>query len=256
MTSKAGKKSNSFIKKRRRKRFIRNSILLFILLFSVLIILCFKLPYFNIKTVSVENTKHIPKEEVLKLADIKIGGNIFYLNTGKVNERLRVNTYISNVTISRKLPDTIIIKVEERKAEFYAELNGEYYVIDNNGVVVETTKDINGKNLVLLVASNMENVQIGKVIPGIDSRKLQAIKDIAALIDGNKSGIPLTKVDISDILNINIYSNDMAIMIGTYDNISTKLNKGINILSQDGNKNVKGHIDVRFNGVPSIYIEK
>jgi cell division protein FtsQ len=216
----------------------------------------FKLPYFDIKTVAVENTKHISKGDVLKLANIQIGGNIFYLNTGEITEKLKNNTYINNVTISRKLPDTIVIRVEERKAEFYAVINEENFVIDNNGIVLEKVNDIKGMNLTLLVDSNIKDVQLGKVIPDNDSRKLQAMRDIATLISSNKSGIPLTKIDISDMLNITIYSKDMAILIGTYDNIESKLNKGIDILSHEDYKNVKGHIDVRFNGVPSILIEK
>ena len=256
MTGKPVKKNNSFIKKRRKKKFIRQFTLFLVLLFSLLVILLFKLPYFDIKTVAVENTKHISKEDVLRLADIPIGGNIFYLNTGKIIEKLKNNTYINNVTISRKFPDTIIIQVEERKAEYYSVLNEESFVIDNNGIVLEKVSDTKGKKLTLLVDSGLKELQIGKVIPDHDSRKLQAIRDIATLIDSNKSGIALTKLDISDMLNITIYSNDMAILIGTYDNVESKLNKGIAILSHEDYKNVKGYIDVRFNGVPSIFIEK
>lgn len=248
--------SNELIKSRRRKIAIRRSVILTLLLVSLSVILCLKLPYFNISNIQVRNNKIVSSEQIIELSKINKGTNIFYLNFKNIETNIRANPYILGASIKRKIPNTILIDINERKAVFYMKAQNSYLMIDKGGIVLESRNNINNMKLTNLQGFNAEDAKVGSVLPCDDKRKLDVIGLITELISLNTSGIDITAVDLSDTLNIKIYSGNLCIKMGTSDNIKDKLNLALNIINNNDLKNSKGYIDVGFEGNPVLFIEK
>jgi cell division protein FtsQ len=96
----------------KKKKFI--NLCLFIIFVGVLASLGLKSNYFVIKSIKVENNYIVSTEEILTLSKIQ-EKNIFLINTSRVKEYIKSNPYIENVFIERRLPSTVLIKVEEKK---------------------------------------------------------------------------------------------------------------------------------------------
>ncbi|WP_461615341.1 cell division protein FtsQ/DivIB [Clostridium sp. Marseille-QA1073] len=107
------------------------------MLTSVLITLCLKLSYFNIASITVKGNENLTKEEIIEKSNIKVGENIFTVKTNKAISSVKENPYVITSHIKRKFPNEIIITVEERKAAFYSKLNDEFYIIDNEGIILD-----------------------------------------------------------------------------------------------------------------------
>ena len=86
----------------------------FILLCSFILILLFS-PIFNIIQVNVEGNSKLNENFIRSESGIRIGHNILRLNKIKIKEELLKISYIEDVTINRKWPDTIVIKVKEKE---------------------------------------------------------------------------------------------------------------------------------------------
>ena len=75
------------------------------------------------------------------MSDAQTGVNIFWgAGDSKIKNRLKKDPYFDNVSIRRRLPSTLVIKVEERKQIAAVEYGDKYVVIDPKGVVLRTGK--------------------------------------------------------------------------------------------------------------------
>lgn len=247
---------NELIEKRRKKIRIKRYITIIVILIAVVVTLCLKLSYFNIKDIKVLNNRNIGSEEIKKLSQINLGENIFYLNLRKSRTGILSNPYILKADIKRKLPNKINIHVEERTAVFYVKQNNKYLVIDENGIVLEEKNSINGMKLIKLEGFEGKNYKIGEVLDNSNARKIQMINDITKLIKSLKNGTPEPSiVDIKDLTDIKLYYGNMMVKLGTSDELQEKINKAINILVDNKLIDKKGDIDVSFKGSPVFLVE-
>ncbi|MCD2345197.1 cell division protein FtsQ/DivIB [Clostridium guangxiense] len=245
---------NELIEKRRKKIRRKKLILFSIILICVLVTLCLKLSYFNIKNVVVNNNYIISSNEIIKQSGIIKGVNIFTVSLKSYKGNIKQNPYIMDVNIHKEFPDTISITVKERKAVFYAQNQNKYIIIDKNGIILEKRDNLDGMKLIRLDGFNTSSSEIGKIIKCDDERKL---KSISMLTDAvlQSSGLNLTTVDVSDGVNLKAYINNMCIILGSPEELSEKLNKAINIVLQQNLKDKKGYVDVSFNGNPVYCIQ-
>lgn len=251
------KEESLFIIKRRRKKALRRNIITLIFLIAILITLSLKLKVFGIENIIVKGNKMISSEEIIRMSTLEKGKNIFYINTKSIIRKIHDNPYIKNVKISRKLPNTIILSVEERSAFFYGESNNKYFIIDRDSNLLQVKDEITNMNLIYIEGLNYNNAKVGEEILPKEDRKNKILGDFSFLIENNTSGIDITSLDIKDILFIKVYHNNMCIIIGTSDDIEGKLNKAINIIcSKPELSQSKGYINVSFKGNPVIFVEE
>lgn len=249
-------KSNELIRYRRKKMAVRRAIILTLFLVSLLIILCLKLSYFNVSNIKVYNNKIVSSEEIVNLSKINKGTNIFYINLKNIETNVLVNPYILKAEVKRKIPKTIAIDIQEREAVFYIKTENSYLIVDKSGIILENRNDIDNMKLTNLQGFNVEGAAVGKVLPCDDKRKLDVISLITDLISLNTSGLDITSVDLSDILNIKVYVGSLCIKMGTDENIKDKLNWALNFINNNNLKDSKGYIDVGFEGKPVLFIDK
>lgn len=248
--------NNELIQRRRRRKVVKRSIVFSTLLISLLVILCLKLSYFNVSNIVILNNEIINTEEILELSKINKGTNIFYMDLKNIQTNVLSNPYILKANVKRKLPNTISIEVQEREAVFYAKNESGNLIIDRLGVVLEKKDDTSGMNLTNLTGIDFGGAKVGKVIPCDDNRKINFITEITDLIEANTSGIKITSVDLSDFLDIKIYSNNICIKVGDNSNLENKLNEALNIIVNNKLVNSIGYIDVSFQGNPVVHVEK
>ncbi|MBU3142272.1 cell division protein FtsQ/DivIB [Clostridium sp. CF012] len=245
--------------KRKHKKRLKQLVLLSIIMLSVLITLCFKLPYFNITTIEILGNSNASKVEINKAAKIEVGSNIFYTSFNESEKRISENPYILGVKFKKILPNKIVIEVQERVAVFYGKVNNIYYILDNKGILLEKRSDIKNKNLVNLIGFNYENCKVGDLIVSEDDRKIIVANEITNIITEYRktnSAILITMVDVNNILDVKIYSGNMCIKFGTTDDLKNKFNKAINIISQLEYKGAKGYVDVSSKSNPVVFIEQ
>lgn len=125
-------------KKKRRKKRAKVVFfgLLFVLMMLTLAILSVTV-FFNAETILVEGNHRYTAEELLEIGDLQIGQNLFRLDKFEVIDQMKSLPYVKTVTIKRKLPNTLTIKVVENQPVVWiktdtgaAFLNEEYRVLE------------------------------------------------------------------------------------------------------------------------------
>lgn len=250
------KSKNELIEKRRKKRRIKRVFFIMVLLIAVLVTLCLKLTYFNIKYVNVSNNYTIASNEIIKESGIQKNTNIFYMNSKNIKNNILNNPYILSVDIHKKLPNTVNINVNERKAVFYVQNDSnKFAVIDRYGTVLEIKDNIDNMNLIKIIGINTSKVSIGKIVLS-DNKKLNIINILTDIIMNNEVCKNIKVVDITDTMDLKTYYNDMCIKLGSSEDLQKKLNRAINIITDKNLSASKGYVDVSFNGNPVFFVEK
>ncbi|WP_038055427.1 cell division protein FtsQ/DivIB [Thermodesulfobacterium hydrogeniphilum] len=122
------------------RKFIKNKIFWGILFTLSIIVGIIYILYFTnlfiLKEIKVFNTKRVDKNEIIKLTGLKGGEKLFRISMNKLKKRILTNNNIEDVTIVRRLPGTLEIKIEEREPLAILVKNNRGYLIDKNGVIL------------------------------------------------------------------------------------------------------------------------
>ena len=105
---------------KRRRRHHRSVAVLYKLLSVVVIsgaIVAALTLFFKVETITVSGATEYSSEEIITASGIQQGDNLFLLNKYEIYESiLEKLPYVSSVSISRKLPDTLLIEEGGKKA--------------------------------------------------------------------------------------------------------------------------------------------
>ncbi len=247
------------LNKRKNKKKLRYLMLLVIIMISTLITLCIKLPYFNITSIEIIGNMNASKVEIYNTAKTHLGSNILYDNFIDSKKQIMKNPYILDVKVKKNLPNKITIQVQEKVAVFYGEENNNYYILDNNGIILEKRSNIKDMKLVKLIGFNYDKCEVGKLIGSKNDRKIIVIKEITNIINEYRkanSNSNITMVDVSNVLDVKVFTGEMCIKFGTTEDLKNKFNKAINIITQLKYQGAKGYVDVSSTGNPVVFIEK
>ncbi len=122
-----------------------------LIIFLVIIlttILVFKTNIFLINDIIVTNNYQISDEIVISYSGIHLNDNIFKINLSESQEKVEKNPYIKKAIIKRHLPNRIQIDIEERKMLAAIENMGIYFLVDDEGYLLETNPEVNDSYIV------------------------------------------------------------------------------------------------------------
>ena len=100
--------------------------------------------FFKVETIMVSGANAYSEWAVREASGIKEGDNLFSLADARAGGRIQAELpYVNSVRIGIKLPDTVIIYIEELEVAYAAKCNnGIWWLITSGGRVVEQIDDI------------------------------------------------------------------------------------------------------------------
>lgn len=91
-------------------------------------------PFFEVRSVLVQGNQLIDQGQIKSVSDIAPGSNIFKVDLATAAAQLKLIPMIKEVQVSRALPSTVVIKVEERKPVGLLPTGEGFVEIDDEGV--------------------------------------------------------------------------------------------------------------------------
>lgn len=240
-----------------------SKIVLFVILFSSAIVWILSLPFWHIKEIIISGNSIVPQQQILDKAKVPLKENIFFMNYKEIKRRIKKIPQIKNASVSGRIPNYLVIKIEERKPFCVFIIGKKYLIADDEGYIINS--DIDHKSIVHgPLSSNIPNASNLPVVLGlpkesiIDDKKIslfvmeavqKSFKILSALLKKSKFEIEMKNAD-----NINILIDDIfKIKLGNLENIDQKL-KVISTLLK--NPSAKDHnieyIDVRVIENPAV----
>ena len=174
----------------------------FVLLVMVAVFILFQSPVFEVRQIVVKGTTISP-ETIKSVTDINSGQNIFKLDLKSAEKKAHLLPLVKAVSITRKLPATIVIDVEERKAIGVMQITDGFAQVDDEGVCLRKA-DITRAEIPVITGVNLDFPGIGKKM---ESERLSTVLKVVCELP--EEILPkLSEVHIDDEGRIQLYMLD------------------------------------------------
>ncbi|MGL4796483.1 MAG: cell division protein FtsQ/DivIB, partial [Paraclostridium sp.] len=113
-------------KKLKIKKKVKITIYSFLLLFFMSIYVIFSSTLFDLRELEIIGNINITKSDIIEITNIELEKNVFQYKLNKLESRMKLNPYIEDVKVKRKLPNTLQIDVKEYKEDAIIYNNNKY----------------------------------------------------------------------------------------------------------------------------------
>lgn len=235
------------MQKRKKSIILALKILSAIIIFAGIICFCMLSPIFNVNTIVVEGNSIISKEEIISLSGIKKDENIFKFSKSQISKNIKQNAYVNEIKVSKSIPDTIKITIQERVPQYMLEFGNGYVYINNQGYILEISNQKIELPIILGISTKEENIIEGKRLEQEDLIKLGTVIKIMDSAENNGISNLITTIDIKDSENYTLYleSEKKTVYLGDCTNLETRMLYLVSIMNNE--KNIEGEIFINMN---------
>lgn len=220
-------------KKRRKKNYLLRFLIFALVIAGIYFVLNSSL--FYIENFEISGNSHFSDSMVAEMTGLRTGKNIFFETDFRSARYNLINSpYIKTAKVSRKLPGTIIIKIEERE-EFAAVSYGDrLLIVDGDGLVLRISD--NDPYLPLISGLTVINAAEGKALDTEQSYLLT--KGLALLREAEVIDFYFERLELS-VSSVKAYIYyDQYYCDGTLDNMIGSLSKIKALVAEQYNENI------------------
>ena len=191
-------------------------------------------PDYKLSAIEVQTDGTLQREQVLSVAELREGENIFRVNLARIHERLQELPQVDEVEIIRKLPAEIDIRIVERKpigwitsekqiADPFA--SDAAFLVDARGVLMKEKKllpEYLGLPLILGCAS--ESLEAGKTV---GSPEAKAALELLRLSTRSfmQTRFQIREIDVSKGYCLIVTDKNHSRVTFGFDNLDTQLQR-------------------------------
>lgn len=189
----------------RRKSSLSGPLTFFILIIAVIFVLSV---LFRVSSISVVGNSHYTDQEIINAIEIEQGDNLFFFDRFAAVSRVFAKLpYIEEVTVTRNLPNKVIIEVTETTAIAYIKLGKELWTLDHNCKILGKAAEGEEIGLIPVTGFNPGTLLINERLTTSDgsSRSVDFLEEIFHQIEGRNILTYITKIDFADPNNVKLY---------------------------------------------------
>jgi len=140
----------------------------------------FENPEYQLKTIEVQTDGTLQRDQIVEVADLHEGENIFKINLARVHDRIQQLPQVNEVQVVRKLSGEVNIRVVERKPVAWLTSEKEFsdpfvsdaaFLVDARGVLMKQKKLLpEYLGLPLILGCSSESLEAGKVVESSEAK--------------------------------------------------------------------------------------
>lgn len=160
--------------------------------------------FFRVSTVEVEGNQDYTDQEIVSATGIDAGDNLFFLNRISAISRMMARLpYIQEASVSRVLPDKVVITVKESSAVATVQSETSAWMIDRNCKMMTAVTESEAMGLIPVTGITAVLPNVGDPINPAegDEGKIEYLSEILLEIEVRDLQSRISKIDISDPSN-------------------------------------------------------
>ena len=122
--------------------------------------------YFKIERIKVTGNHYLSEKNIQDIAKVDLNQSMFAINLANITDMLLENSYLLGVSVSRVLPSTLLIDVQEREPLMYL-ADQAVYMVDESGMILKKLPRMMMGKLPIVTGLSQQQVST-------DSSRLQA----------------------------------------------------------------------------------
>ncbi len=217
-------------KKKANRRLITLLAIFFLLIFSIIY---FQSPLSKIQSIKVEGNSYLTDKEIVAASGIRLNENLWEVKKNEAVTAIKKEKEVSSAKISRQLPNTIVITVDEYEYKAYVQEGKDYYPVLTSGSILKKKLRVIPDSGPLLV-SFKEGKALKTVVEQLDNLPPEIMNSISEIHYNPSESAPY---------KITLFMNDGYEVTASGETLAKKMTHYPAIVSQLG-ENDKGVIDL------------
>lgn len=208
------------MQKKRKREKLKIRIVLFLFLFIVGLIVFSFSKFFDVDSIEVRGNSYFSAEEIINMAHAELGKNLIYHpNKSSIVAYLEKNPYIKKAKVTRDLPSTLVITVEEREQIGAIKYDDDFLLVDEQGILLRKTRST--PKVTIIEGIIIRKIEVGEEIR-VEDEKL--LKETLSILTGMQDkDLYFVRLDMSEMY-IKAYIYDYLICKGTYKQLIHGIN--------------------------------
>ena len=198
-----------------------------------------------------EGTDRFSTSQLCEMIGLSTGDNLILFGKNRAERLLEQDPYIAHAELSAELPDTMVIKVTERKVRGYVPYMGSYLYIDEEGRVLDV-QDSYFKALPLVRGLLFDSFQKGEILPVKNPEKLTVILRMSQLMQKYELLDLVVEIDVSNPKDVYAEVNQVQIHLGSMENGDQKIRMMAEILKTIPEED-RGSLDLSDLSKPIVF---
>lgn len=201
---------------------------------------------FQVKKIIVSGNEKMVYDDIVRIAGIPMGENIFKVDKALIQKRIEKNPYLEFVSMDFEYPDSICIHIRERKPAAAIPYLGSQIVVDTKGFILEICGDLEDMPYPLVQGLSIKGCTIGKELAVADLYQLKALKRVLEEVYKQELQDVISEIQVDNPDNIYIISrNGTTIRLGQAIEVNDKLKwLRTSNFHQIDNGDIKGVLDI------------
>lgn len=191
-------------------------------------------PDYKLSTIDVQTDGTLQREQILSVADLREGENIFRVNLAHVHDRLQELPQVDEIEVVRKLPGEIDLRIVERKPIAWVSSEKQIadpfasdaaFLIDARGVLMKEKKLLSEYlGLPVIVGCNGESLAAGKTV---ESPETKAALELLRLSSRSfmQTRFQIREIDLSKGYCLVVTDKNHSKVTFGFDNLDTQLQR-------------------------------
>ena len=243
------------VKRRRKAKRLALLVALATIIMSVGVVLVLSV-FFKINTISIKGDRIYSDQEIIAKSGIEIGDNLFRVSEEKLCESLgKALPYIQNVTVERKLPDTLIVNIKATREVAAFQYGAGFILVNADGKVLDRDATMLRDNVAVVSGGALKTALEGeRVVIGTEKET----EDFIALLNAmSVSGIKnITEINIAAKGEYELkYDDRITIKVGRIDNVETKLKRAVAALEKEDEISIYSEGVLNLKTEPYVYFD-
>lgn len=196
---------NIYTIRKNKKRSLKRLLLLALFLCIIAVMPVIYGPFFKVDKIQIEGNKNISVAAIQNTVESFYGENLLMIKKEAIKNAVTGSLPIQSVTISYKLPRTLIVTVKEREVAAALPYLNSFVLIDTDGIIVKIVSKLENISIPIVTGFKVVNAQVAK-LPVLETNKkayddllklLKVIPDVSSeLSELNVSGEEKTKYNL------------------------------------------------------------
>ena len=205
-------------------------------------------PAFNLTKVIVEDGVNVTSSEILNAINVTYGENILKQKYGEVKKAVLDIPYVSDVTLSVRLPDKIKITYKERKPYAVIKFLETFFITDIHGYLLECKKENVDSGLAVIYGIDIGNLEVGQQLDDVSGLKYKNVVQLLETIKQKNIPYTISEIDYDVVSEVKFWieESDIEIIYGEIKKevLVDKLDHLEKVLNTMVEENMKGRVDI------------
>jgi len=181
--------------------------------------------FLRIMVIEVEGTTRYTADDIIYASGLSKGDNLLFLDTEGIEQRIiSAMPFVNSATISRVVPDGIIIEVEE-SAPIAAIYTRDGMIILDSGVRILEIRGARVPGLIEVIGITPIDAEVGGQLRGEEARAVQYLRELLRILEAEGMAEDVSDIDISNLARIEFwYLDRFRVRLGEPNYLQEKIN--------------------------------